>query len=291
MSPPASDIRKTAATAAVTAAAMIAYQVAAKATRDALFLSSFDFSSLPIMMIGSAILSIALAGMTSRIMAKVGPARVMPVGFAVSAVLLLVEWSLSATYRNAIAVAVYLHHGALGGLLISGFWSFLNERFEPRAAKRELARITAGGTIGGLLGGVLSERVGDMLSVTSMLPILAAIHVLCAVLVRRLRPLADDPIAAAREAASRESAKRGEASSPIAVLRSMPYIQNLVLLVLLVTISEALIDFVFKARAATMFGRGEELLRLFAAFYTGVSLLTVLVQAFLSRLALARFGL
>ena len=288
---PISDIKRAAVTAAVTAAAMIGYQVAAKATRDALFLSSFDFSALPIMMIASAVLSIALAGLTSRIMARLGPARVIPVGFLVSAAFLLVEWALSGPYRRVAAVAVYLHYGALGALLISGFYSFLNERFEPREAKRELGRITAAGTIGGLLGGLLSERVGGMLSVTAMLPILAAIHLACAYLVSRLRPLSDDRIAAAREAAARESVARGETSSPIALLRGTPYIQSLVLLVLLVTVSEALIDFVFKARAATMFGRGEELLRLFAAFYTGVSLLTVAVQAFLSRLALERFGL
>lgn len=278
-------------TAVVTSVFMIGYQVAAKATRDALFLSSFEVSALPIMMIGSALLSIALAGLTSRILSRLGPARVIPVGFLVSAALLLVEWALSGPYRKIAAVAVYLHYGALGALLISGFYSFVNERFEPRAAKRELGRITAAGTVGGLLGGLLSERVGGWFSVTAMLPILAAIHLVCAFLVQRLRPLSDDRIAAAREAAARESAARGETSSPIALLRGTPYIQNLVLLVLLVTVSEALIDFVFKARAATMFGRGEELLRLFAAFYTGVALLTVAVQALLSRLALERLGL
>jgi HEAT repeat protein len=291
LSAQASDIRKAAVTAAAASAAIIAYQVAAKATRDALFLSSHDFSQLPIMMIGSAVVSILLAGLTSRVMARLGPARVMPIGFLVSAALLLVEWALSGPYRKFAAVAVYLHYAAFGGLLISGFWSFLNERFEPRAAKRELGRITAAGTIGGLFGGILSERVGGWFSVTAMLPILAAIHVVCALLMWRLRPLADDPIAAAREAAARESVARGETSSPIALLRGTPYIQSLVLLVLLVTISEALIDFVFKARAATMFGKGEELLRLFAAFYTGVSLLTVVVQTLFSRLALARLGL
>ena len=286
-----SDIRRTAATAAITAAAIIGYQVAAKATRDALFLSSHDFSALPIMMIGSAVLSILLAGLTSKVMTRLGPARVIPVGFLISAALLLVEWALSGPYRKIAAVAVYLHYGALGALLISGFYSFVNERFEPRAAKRELGRITAAGTIGGLLGGLLSERVGGWFSVTAMLPILAAIHLGCAFLVWRLRPLSGDRIAAARESAARESVARGETSSPIALLRGTPYLQSLVLLVLLVTISEALIDFVFKARAATMFGRGEELLRLFAAFYTGVSLLTVAVQAFVSRLALEGLGL
>jgi hypothetical protein len=284
-------MNRAAATAAVTATAMIAYQVAAKATRDALFLSSYDVASLPAMMIGSALVAIGLAYATSRVMSRLGPARVISMGFAVSAALLLVEWGLSGPYRRLAAALVYLHYGGLGALLISGFWSFLNERFEPRAAKRELGRIAAGGTVGGLMGGLLAERAGEWLSVTAMLPILAGIHVLCAILVTRLRPRADDPVAAAREAAAKESEARGETSSPFALVRRAPYLQSLVLLVLLVTISEALIDFVFKARAASMFGRGEQLLRLFAGFYTGVSLLTVAVQALLSRVALQRIGL
>jgi hypothetical protein len=52
-----------------------------------------------------------------------------------------------------------------------------------------------------------------------------------------------------------------------------------------------LIDYVFKARARAAYGGGPELLRLFALFYTGVSLLSVLAQFGLSRRTLERLGL
>lgn len=55
---------------------------------------------------------------------------------------------------------VYLHFAAVGSLLISGFWSLINERFDPRSAKKRITRIASGGTLGGLLGGLAVERSG-----------------------------------------------------------------------------------------------------------------------------------
>ncbi|HSQ59712.1 MAG TPA: hypothetical protein VLT84_04690 [Acidobacteriota bacterium] len=291
--------------AAATAFAMIAYQVGAKATRDALFLSSFPVSALPLMTITAAIVSIAMAFAAARALSRFGPERVIPIGFAASAILLLGEWALVRPWPRGAAVAVYLHYAGLGALLISGFWAFLNERFDPRTAKRAIGRVAAGGTVGGLAGGILAERVGSTLDVAAMLPFLSALHVAASALVWRLRraapPLHDRQLedTARIEDAGMPALAPGEATpaataavsaSGVRVLRTSAYLRTLVTLVVIVTMSEGLIDWVFKARAASSMVRGEELLRLFAAFYTGVSLLTVVVQALLSRPALERLG-
>ena len=97
--------------ATVTAIAMIAYQVAAKATRDAFFLSTFHVSALPAMMIATSVLAIALAYVFTRALNAWGPERVIPVTFAGSAALLLVEWAISFPFRRPAAVLVYLHYG------------------------------------------------------------------------------------------------------------------------------------------------------------------------------------
>jgi AAA family ATP:ADP antiporter len=272
--------------ATVTAIAMIAYQVAAKATRDALFLSTFPLSALPAMMIATSVLAIGLAYAFTRALRAWGPERVIPVAFAGSAGLLLLEWGISFPFRSAAAVLVYLHYGCLGALLISGFWSFLNERFDPRTAKRLLGRITAGGTIGGLLGGVVASQVGRGLPVTTMIPILAVFHLVCSAAVLRLRPVASPARASAASAARAATPERSNRR----VLAESPYLRGLISLVLLVTLSEGLIDLVLKGRAFQTFGQGGELLQFFAAFYTGVSLLTVVVQASASRAALEKLG-
>ncbi len=272
--------------AVVTAIGMIAFQTAAKATRDALFLSTFDVSALPRMVMVSALVAMAVALLAARWMTQIGPMRLVPPAFALSAALALVEWGLLGAFRRPVAVGFYLHYAALGAVLISGFWSVINERFDPRTAKRYVGRIAAGATVGGLLGGVLAERVGALLSMEAMLPILAALHLLCGILI-----LAVPDRSRVRPAPRRSAAEEAPERSGLRVIAKTPYLRGLVALVMLATVAEILIDFVFKAQATGTFGGQDTLLRFFAAFYTGVALLTVVVQALGSRVALQRLGL
>jgi hypothetical protein len=261
---------------------MIAFQMAAKATRDGLFLSSFDVSDLPRMVVTSAVVSVVTALIAARWMTSWGPGRLVQAAFVLSAALLLAEWALVGSYRQAVAIILYLHYGALGAVLVSGFWSVVNERFDPRTAKRYIGRIAAGGTVGGLLGGLLAAGLP---SVVTMLPILAGLHLLCAVLVFSVRTPGDQPVAVKRE-------DEPPARSGLKVIAETSYLRGLVALVLLLAVSEVLIDYVFKASVTEEFGGGEQsLTRVFAVFYTGVALLTVVVQALASRPALQHLGL
>src|ERR1700704_152484 len=94
---PASGSRPTVVPAAAMgcAALMIAYQVASKAARDTLFLSNFDFARLPVMVAVASVISIGVALFATRAIATYGPARVIPAGFGVSAVLTIGEWWLA----------------------------------------------------------------------------------------------------------------------------------------------------------------------------------------------------
>jgi ATP:ADP antiporter, AAA family len=266
--------------AAVCAALAIAQQVAGKAARDALFLSAFDISALPVMLVVSALASITLALASTRWMSHFGPARAVPVSFLVSAGLLIGLWFLTRAAPRAGAVLLYVHVVASGSLLVSGFWSVVSERFDPRSAKRTIGRIAAGGALGGVIGGALTERVAALFGTTATLPMLALLHLLAAAGLRFLVP--------------RNESKRFEIANPRAgarTLRETRYLQNLALLVFLVTLSGTLVDFVLKAAAAAEYRDPEMLLRFFAAFYTGVGVVTFVLQSTLSRLSLERWGL
>jgi AAA family ATP:ADP antiporter len=272
--------------AATASAAMIAVQVAGKATRDALFLSSFPVTRLPLMVIASAVISLLVVLWAVRRMSRYGPWRFIPALFGTSVVLLLLEWALLSRAREVAAVLVYLHFTVLGALLISGFWSMVNERFDPRTAKRQMGRIGAAGTVGGLVGGLLAERTAALFSVDYMLPLLALLHVIATLGVRALRN--SRPVRAAEP--PRQPAPTTILDG-LKMVGSNSYLRNLTTLVILCTVSEGLLDFVFKSRATAVYGNGDHLLRVFAAFYTGVALLTFLVQSAIGRVALERMGL
>lgn len=260
---------------------MIAFQVAGRATRDALFLSSFEVTDLPWMIAVAAPVSLLLALLCARPLERLGPARFVPGLFAVSTVLLLLEFLLLRSSPRAGAVTVFIHFNALGALLVSAFWSQINERFDPRTAKRHVGRIGLAGTVGGVAGGLMAERVGSMLSLEWMLPVLALVHLLCAIFALRV----GGPV---RHAPQPDVAGRPQ---PLRILARSPYLRTLALVVLLATLGEGLLDYVFKAAARGELGTGERLLRFFAVFYTAVNLLSVAVQALLARRALERLGL
>lgn len=276
------DIDRAARAAAICAGAMIAQQVAGKAARDALFLSHYEVTSLPVMLVVASLFSLAAVVAFTRAMTRLGPARLVPMAYAGSAALLIGSWGLAGVRPDLAAIALYLHVGGFGSVLISGFWSLVNERFDPRSGKERIGRITAGATLGGLLGGALAERAATYGTVTSVLPLLAVLHLFCA---WRLRAVYSEP------ASSTPRPAEVEPRSGADVLREVPYLRNLAALILLVTVMAALVDYVLKSHVAAAYPQGEDLLRFFALYYAGVGLVTFMVQTGLGRLALENFGL
>ena len=273
--------------ATATALVMIGQQVAGKAVRDAVFLTHYDITSLPGMIIGAAMVAVVAALGTSRLMSRFSPARVVPVGFGVSAVMLLGEWIVLGIAPRVAAALLFLHMAAMGGVLISGFWSLVNERFDPHTAKKYVGRITFGASVGGLVGGLIAERVSALFGIDFMLPVMAGMHAICAWTVLAVRPAG--PVVAPEVSATPEPAT--ETSSGFEVLSRLPYLRNLALLALIGALASGLADYVFKAQADAAFPDGDALGRFFAGYYTAISLLTLLAQGLLARHALERLGL
>ena len=261
--------------------AMIAYHVGAKAVRDAFFLTQFDVTSLPLMVIVASLLSIAAVLGSARAISRYSPARVIPAAFTVSAALHAIIWWTAGPHPRESAVALYLLSIALGSILTSGFWSMLNERFDPLTAKSVVGRVAGAGTLGGMVSGLVAERVAAEASLTAMLPVLALYQLICGGF---LLALGSSPAATA--AGTRDQPE----ASGLEVIRQTPYLKTIAALVILGTISAAMIDYVFKSSALAEYGKGEQLLRFFALFYGVTGVLTFLVQTTLSRRLLANLG-
>lgn len=267
---------------------MVAGQVAGKATRDALFLTNFAVTSLPVMMVLAAAVSLGAVLLASRIMALYGPNRIIPLAFGASGLALVGEWYLLSLAPQSAAVLVYFHETVVGAILISGFWSIVNECFEPQAAKKCIAYFGCAGTAGGLAGCVLAQWIASEFSVASMLPLLAAMHILCAWFVRGLRTAATEPLKEKERNAAIAAESRAFGSA-FRILRRTSYARDLALLIMLAASTAVLVNYTFKARAAAVY-QGEDLLRFFASFYMVASLLTFVVQSTLSRFFLERLG-
>ena len=271
--------RRTALAASLCAVLALAARVGGNIARDGVLLSRFDPSVLPALLAIAAVLSIAAAFGVGRLMSRFSPGRVVPLLGVASAALLIVEWLADGAAPRAAAVAVYIHLAVLGPILVSGFWSVMNERFDPRAARRTFGLIGAGASVGALIGGLLIERLStDPARLTAILPVIAALQLLHAWRVHAL---------AAGE--TRAPAQHVPAGAALQVLRGSPQLRRLALLIFVAAVAAAAFDFVFKSRAAATHSSAD-LIHYFALFYTACAVATALLQTIAGRALVEKLG-
>jgi len=267
-------------------ALMMAHQVAGKAARDGIFLSYFRTSDLPEMVAVAAIAAVAMSVVRSRTLVRAGPFRITSLSFGLSGVVHCAEWLLLPYQPRIVACVIYLHVVAMGAVLLSGFWSLMNESFEPRSAKKLFGTLSGAGTLGGLCGGVLAERVAAWFPAADVVLLLSILHLACAGLLWRAFPW--KPAAALNKA---PESGGNHKTSVIDAVQRYPFLLSLAGLVVMASAGTALLDFVFKSQAAHTIGRGAGLLRFFGLYYTATSLLTFLIQTFFTRYLVQHAGL
>lgn len=274
------DPRKPLLLSLLAATLIIAHQVAAKATRDAVFLSQFSITELPKIVIASALVSmlgvIAFSGLLSRF----GPPRVIPAAFVLSAIVFCASWTAYALHPEVVALTLYLQVALFGAILISGFWSLVNEIFDPHEARRTITRIAAAATFGGVLGGLLAGSVTEIWDVRTMLAVLAGLHLACGVIAWTIGRVC--PVVRQEKLAIR---------SGFQVLSGSPYLIAMATLVISIAILGALVDYAFKAEAAALFGDERSLARFFGRFYAIIGVVTFVLQSSLGPYVMQRFGL
>jgi hypothetical protein len=260
---------------------MMAHQVAGKAVRDSFFLSNFPASDLPKAVISAVVISIVFVIIFARLMGRFGPSRTVPAGFLLSSILHFTEYLYVQGSPAPWSLVIYFHIVALGAIVLSGFWSLLAEAFDPHAAKQVYGRIAGFGTLGGILGGIMAERIAALSSATSVLLLLTAFHLFCALNLAFMRHMSVRPVSSPQE----------DALSPVKLFKRAPYLRTIALVVMAGTSSATILDYLFKANASAAFGKGAELLRFFALFYISTQLLTFLAQTFLAKRALNHVGI
>ncbi len=269
--------------AALLGGLLIAQQVAGRALRDALFLSAYSVSSLPGIMLAAALVSIGGALGFAAALARRPPWAVLTGALALQAILLAAEWRLATEYPRLVAAALYVQLALLGPGILSGFWSLVTECFDPHTARRVMGRIGTGASLGGVLGGILAWTSAQLLSVPALLLGLSFTSLGALFALPRLRPSGVAPEPAAEET--------GGALAGLRSIQRFPYLRQLASMVALGAMAEVLFDYVLKARAAALFGDRASLARFFSLFYACVALLTLVVQASLTRFSLMRVGL
>lgn len=260
--------------------------VAGRAARDAIFLISFDASSLPAMIGVTAIFSIALVVATSKALNHVPPAKWVPAAFGGMGVLVLADWALAASAPKPAAWTLFLLVSGIGPVLGSGFWLIVSERFDPHTAKKVFGQIAAAGTLGGLVAGLIAAWLAATAGAAAMLPLVAGLHFAGAWLIRRLAKSS-----AETRVADDEPALPPSTQSVLRTLIEGRHLRNLAALVVVLTIAATFVDQAFKTQIQSAFAEGPRLGSFFSLYYATLGTITFAIQAGGSRYVLEKLGL
>src|SRR5689334_9698094 len=167
---------------------MMAWQLAAKTTRDSLFLAVYPATSLPPAVGAAAVCSILVALFSAKLVHRFGPYRLIPSVYLLGAGLHVAEWMLLAKFPRPVAAFIYIHIMSLGPVMLSGFWALASERFDPREARRRFGQIAAAGTLGSLAGGLMAERVAALSTSADLLILLAMLQLAGSLALFRFAP-------------------------------------------------------------------------------------------------------
>lgn len=266
--------------ATITALLVVSTFVAGKAGRDAILLSQFSINLLPLFIGVSAVLSLPVVLLAGRLMTRFGPARLVPILNVVSGLFAIGEWMLLPVFPRLIAILVFIHLSTASAVLVSGFWSLVNERFDVQTAKRHIGRIGMGATLGGILGGVVAERTAVYLQANMILIVLAVLQLTCAAALLAFghghKKLTPEPPTEGAWAALTQATKSS-------------LLRNIGVIVILGAAAAGLIDYVFKADIVGSASK-DGLLRSLAVFYTVTNVLTAVIQVTICGPLISKLG-
>ena len=271
---------RAASIAILTSIPMVAQLVAGRAVRDTLFLTEYDASYLPRVMLAAAALSLVSAISVGRLMPRWGPRGTAVLLASVNGGIFILEAALIDVAPHIIAVVTYIHVSVVGALVVSAFSSVVNERFDPLYAKTVVARVGTGAALGGVVGGVVALILSDAFALATVLYGLGAISALVAVGVWTVG-----------KSTQRQSPSDGQTRFGIETIRRDPYLSRVALTVMLLGAVGVLVDYAMKAEADARYVDSASLLSFFAVFYMVTALLTFVMQAGVAKPLLQKVGL
>lgn len=264
---------------------VIAVYVSLKAVRDALFLHSFGALQLPAVMLAIALVVGLFSILTIKLSRRFGTATLAVATLLFFALNLIFFWRLASANPPWLPVVLYLWVGAYGVIAPVQVWTLANQVFSTRQARKWYGAVGAGGILGAIAGGGITSSVARTWGTLALLPLSAAVLLVCALLVAWLSSRYSE-----NSEAEAQAAPEGFRGSLKTIL-STPHLSTLAALVFGSALATTLVDFQFKATAGGAGMTRDQLTAFFGASYGAFSVASLAIQMIAVRPLLKRFGL
>ncbi len=171
---------------------------AAKSVRQATFIDSLGAANLPWVYLAVAVISFPVLVLYSRLAARIQLPMLILASTLLHVIGLVAFFVLFGLGQDWVAVAYYIWLGMAFAIAVSQFWTYANQVFDPRQARRLFSFIGAGGLLGSVLGGTMAVNVtralGTRFTLLGAAAVLLAVPLTIVLIERRHRPAAVAPV-------------------------------------------------------------------------------------------------
>ncbi len=263
-----------------------------KPARDSLFLTKLSPAELPFVFILTAVAALPFTAVYTRASRALHLNQLVSVSTVVMIVCLLTLRWLITIDAGWIYYAFYVWVGVYGILATAQFWLLANAVYDAAQAKRVFSLLGAAGIVGAFVGGEFTGFVVDQFSLrTENLLYLCAIFLLtCVVLVNLIwRKSRSGELEAAE---TKRKHERHESTGDL--VREIKKSRHLLLIVGIIATAvmiSTFVDYQFKEISYEAYSSSEQgLTAFFGKFYGRVSLISLVLQVFLTYKLLRKIG-
>ncbi|WP_372794534.1 Npt1/Npt2 family nucleotide transporter [Lutibacter sp.] len=259
-----------------------------KPTINSLFLSELTSDALPLGYVLTAIMAIVGSYFYDKILEKY-PLNKIIEGTIIGSVLSLIVFGIAFTFNIAGGLILYIPYiwvAIFGLLTASQFWILANLVYNVREAKRVFGFIGAGAIAGGIFGGYLTSILTTFLRTESLLFVAAFIVFFCLPITKYIWKT--EVVKLNTFQVSLRTSPKGE--SPFKLIKQSKLLSLIAIVIGLSVLVAKMVDYQYSDYASRLIEDQEELTSFFGFWFSTLSVISLMVQLFLTQRIVGTFG-
>lgn len=262
-----------------------------KPVRNSLFLTRYGASQLPYAYLLVAVIAGLVTFTYARLIQRIRFGLVLISTLMISILLFGMFFRLlqSKYPPGWVVYAFYVWVQIFGVIATTQFWLLANYVFNAREAKRLFGFIGAGAILGGIVGGYLTRWLVPVIGTVEMIPICIAFLSINVVMLRLIWMRAGKQKYRERRP---QTTRLGDetATTPLKLMMELRYLRLLAGIVGIGVIVATLVDYQFSAISSNMIADRDSLTGFFGFWMSNLSIVSLLIQFFLTSRILTRLG-
>lgn len=260
-----------------------------KPTINSLFLSELSASALPAGYVLTAIFAIIGSFFYDKALAHFSLNKII-IRTLIGSIITLVLFCLALNFKLKLGLFLYIPYiwVAIYGLLTtSQFWILANIVYNAREAKRVFGFIGAGAIAGGIFGGYLTSALSSFVSSENLLLVAAFLLFWCIPITKFI--WSKEVVRLSHYQLAHLKSEHIE-KSPFKMIKSSPLLSSIGIVIGIGVIVAKLVDYQYSHFASEIITDKQELTAFFAFWLSTLSVISLLVQLFLTNRIVGRLG-